>query len=85
VNRLGSTADEVPWRFSTAAPVPGGQGGGLARRDRGVMVIGSIWLVDARDGRSTASWRAPLATRSPARLQCVIGEGERRTNLVAKW
>jgi hypothetical protein len=41
------------------------------------MVVGSIWLVDARDGRSMA--------RSSARLQGVIGEGERRIELVARW
>jgi hypothetical protein len=32
VNRPGSTVDEVPRRFSAAAPVPGGRGVGLARQ-----------------------------------------------------
>jgi hypothetical protein len=49
------------------------------------MVVGSIWLVDARDGWSTARWQAPSAARSPVRLLGVIGEGERRTVLVARW
>ena len=49
-------------------PVPGGRGGGIARAGVGVTVVGSIWPVDTRDGRSTARWRAPAAARLPARL-----------------
>jgi hypothetical protein len=52
---------------------------------RAVTVVGLIWPVDARDGRSTARWWAPSAARSPARLLGVIGEGDRRTELVARW
>jgi hypothetical protein len=48
-------------------------------------VVGSISLVDAWDGRSTARWRDPSVARSTARLLGVIGEGERRTVLVARW
>jgi hypothetical protein len=49
------------------------------------MVEGSIWLEGARDGRSTARWRAPAAVRSSARPAGVIGEGKRCVVLVMKW
>jgi hypothetical protein len=38
--------------------------------------VGSIWSVDARDGRSMARWRVPAAVKSPARLPGAIGEEE---------
>jgi hypothetical protein len=40
------------------------------------MVEGSIWSEDARDGQSTARWRAPTVVRSPVRPTGVIGEGK---------
>jgi hypothetical protein len=40
------------------------------------MVDGLIWLEGARDGRSTARWRAPAAVRSSVRLSGAIGEGK---------
>jgi hypothetical protein len=40
------------------------------------MVEGLIWPKGARDGRSTARWRAPAAVGSPARLSGAIGEGK---------
>jgi hypothetical protein len=49
------------------------------------MVAGSIWPVDARDGRSTARWRAPMAVRSPVGLPGAIGEEEVCDRLVAQW
>jgi hypothetical protein len=49
------------------------------------MVAGSIWPVDARDGRSTARWRAPVAARSPVGLPGAIGEEEVCARLVAQW
>ena len=86
-NRPGqekSTADEVPRQFSTVVPVLGGWGGGLVDAGVGVIVVGLIWTVDTRDGRSTARWWAPTMMRSPARLLGVLGEGEGRVVLVAK-
>jgi hypothetical protein len=50
----------------------------------GVMVVGLIWTVDTRDGRSTARWRVPAAVRSSVRLLGVLGEGEGGAVLVAK-
>jgi hypothetical protein len=47
--------------------------------------VGSIWLVDARDGRSMARWQVPAAVKSPARLLGTIGEGEVCAVLEAKW
>jgi hypothetical protein len=49
------------------------------------MVAGSIWPVDAWDGRSTARWRAPVAARSPVGLPGAIGEEEVCARLVAQW
>jgi hypothetical protein len=49
------------------------------------MVAGSIWAKSARDGRSTARWRAPAAVRLPVGLPGAIGEGEVRDRLVAHW
>jgi hypothetical protein len=49
------------------------------------MVVGSIWPVDTRDGRSTARWRAPGAARSPVGLPGAIGEEEVHAMLVAQW
>jgi hypothetical protein len=40
------------------------------------MVEGLIWSEGARDGWSTARWRAPEAMRSPVRLPGAIGEGK---------
>jgi hypothetical protein len=51
----------------------------------GVMVAGSIWEESARDGGSTAGWRAPTTVRSPVGLPGAIGEGEVRDRLVAHW
>jgi hypothetical protein len=48
------------------------------------MLAGSIWPVDARDGRSMARWWAPVAARSPVGLPCAIGEEEVRAMLVAQ-
>jgi hypothetical protein len=36
--------------------------------------VGSIWLVGARDGRSTVRWQAPAAVRSPVMPWGAIGE-----------
>jgi hypothetical protein len=49
------------------------------------MVAGSIWEESARDGGSTAGWRAPTTVRSPVGLPGAIGEGEVRDRLVAHW
>jgi hypothetical protein len=49
------------------------------------MEAGSIWPVDARDGRSTARWWVPMAVKSPTRLLGTIGEGEVRAVLGAQW
>jgi hypothetical protein len=49
------------------------------------MVAGSIWPVDARDGRSTVRWRVPVAARSPVGLPGTIGEEEVCAMLVAQW
>jgi hypothetical protein len=40
------------------------------------MVDGLIWSEGARDGRSTARWRALAAVRSLVRLPGAIGEGK---------
>jgi hypothetical protein len=40
------------------------------------MVEGLIWPKGARDGRSTARWRASAAVGSPARLSGAIDEGK---------
>jgi hypothetical protein len=48
-------------------------------------VVGLIWSLDARDGRSTARWRALASVRSPARPTGVIGEGKRCVVLAMKW
>jgi hypothetical protein len=47
--------------------------------------VGSIWPVDARDGRSMARWRVPAAVKSPARLLGTIDEGEVCAVLGAQW
>jgi hypothetical protein len=48
------------------------------------MRAGSIWSVDARDGRSTARWWVPAAVKSPARLPGAIGEEEVCARLAAQ-
>jgi hypothetical protein len=40
------------------------------------MVERLIWPKGARDGRSMARWRAPVAVGSSARLPGAIGEGK---------
>jgi hypothetical protein len=49
------------------------------------MVAGSIWPVDAWDGRSTVRWWAPVAARSPVGLPGAIGKEEACARLVAQW
>jgi hypothetical protein len=49
------------------------------------MVEGLIWPKGARDGRSTARWRASMAVRSPVRLPDAIGGGEGCVVFVREW
>jgi hypothetical protein len=49
------------------------------------MVEGLIWSEGARDGRSTARWRAIATVKSSARLLGTIGEGGVRAKLGAQW
>jgi hypothetical protein len=51
----------------------------------GIMVEGLIWPKGARDGRSTARWRASMAVRSPVRLPDAIGGGEGCVVFVREW
>jgi hypothetical protein len=74
-------------RFSAGDPVPGGWGGGVARVGVGVGGQGGGFnLTGGHTGWSVhGEVAAPAAARSPVRLLDVIGEGERRTELVARW
>jgi hypothetical protein len=48
-------------------------------------VEGLIWSEGARDGRSTARWRALVTVKSPARLLGTIGKGGVRAEIGAQW
>jgi hypothetical protein len=49
------------------------------------MVEGLIWPKGARDGWSTARWRALATVRSLARLSGAIGEGKGCVVFVREW